>query len=181
MLATTTATKDEVLEKRKDFDKLFRDHRVMVLRAAYSVVKCRQDAEDVLQAVFAQLLDGKCRTQLANTPKPYLRRMATNCALNMLRSGRRQNVDSDADVEYLESPQSRFGAYNGDGFSPEFQKILSQFKPIVAEMLILRYVEDYSDERIAMTLGRPRIWVAVTLSRARKKLEKAMRASGETR
>ena len=84
MLATTTATKDEVLEKRKDFDKLFRDHRVMVLRAAYSVVKCRQDAEDVLQTVFAQLLDGKCRTQLANTPKPYLRRMATNCALNML-------------------------------------------------------------------------------------------------
>ena len=51
----------------------------------------------------------------------------------------------------------------------------------MAEMLILRYVEDYSDERIAMTLGRPGIWVAVTLSRARKKLEKAMRASGETR
>ena len=47
MLGTTTATKDEVLEKRKDFDKLFRDHRVMVFRAAYSVVKCRQDAEDV--------------------------------------------------------------------------------------------------------------------------------------
>ena len=86
-----------------------------------------------------------------------------------------------ADVEYLESPQSCSDAYNDFGYSPEFQKILSQFKPIVAEMLILRYVEDYSDERIAMTLGRPRIWVAVTLSRARKKLEKAMRASGETR
>ena len=87
--------------------------------------------------------------------------MATNCALNMLRSGRRQNVDSDADVEYLDSPKSRSGAYNDGGFSPEFQKILSQFKPIVAEMLILRYVEDYSDERIAMTLGRPRISAAV--------------------
>ena len=181
MLGTTTATKDEVLEKKKDFDKLFRDHRVMVFRAAYSVVKCRQDAEDVLQTVFAQLLDGKCRTQLVTSPKAYLRRMATNCTLNMLRSRQRQNVDSNADVEYLESPQSRSGAYNDDGFSPEFQKILSQFKPIVAEMLILRYVEDHSDERIAMTLGRPRIWVAVTLSRARKKLEKAMRASGETR
>jgi len=180
MLGTTTATKDEVLEKN-DFDKLFRDHQATVFRAAYSVVKCRQDAEDVLQTVFAQLLDGKCRTQLVASPKAYLHRMAINCTLNMLRSRQRQNVDSDADVEYLESPQSRSGAYNDDGFSPEFQKILSQFKPIVADMLILRYVEDYSDERIAMMLGRPRIWVAVTLSRARKKLEKAMRASGETR
>ena len=180
MLGTTTATKDEALEK-KDFDKLFRYHQAMVFRVAYSVVKCRQDAEDVLQTVFAQLLDGKCRTQLVTSPKAYLRRMATNCALNMLRSGRRQNVDSDADIEYLESPQSRSGAYNDGGFSPEFQKILSQFKPIVAEMLILRYVEDYSDERIATALVRPRVWVAVTLSRARKKLEKAMRASGETR
>jgi len=180
MLETTTATQDEVL-KKNDFDKLFRDHRAMIIRVAYSVLKCRQDAEDVLQKVFTQLLDGKCRTQLVTSPKAYLRRMATNCTLNMLRSRQRQNVDSNADVEYLESPQSRSGAYNDDGFSPEFQKILSQFKPIVAEMLILRYVEDYSDERIAMTLGRPRIWVAVTLSRARKKLEKAMRASGETR
>jgi RNA polymerase sigma factor (sigma-70 family) len=180
MLETTTATKPEVL-KKNDFDKLFRDHRAMVLRAAHSVVKCRQDAEDVLQTVFAQLLDGKCRTQLVFSPKAYLHRMAVNCALNLLRSREHQKVDSDADVEYLESPQSRSGAYNYDGFSPEFQKILSQFKPIVAEMLILRYVEDYSDDRIAMMLGRPRIWVAVTLSRVRKKLEKAMRASGETR
>ena len=97
MLGTTTATKDEALEK-KDFDKLFRYHQAMVFRVAYSVVKCRQDAEDVLQTVFAQLLDGKCRTQLATSPKPYLHRMATNCALNMLRSRQRQNVDSAADV-----------------------------------------------------------------------------------
>ncbi len=180
MLGAATATKDEV-RKRNDFDKLFRDHRAMVLRAAYSVVKCRQDAEDVVQTVFAQLLDGKCRTQLVTSPKAYLHRMALNCALNLLRSRARQKVDSDADVESLESPQFRSAAYNYDGFSPEFQKIFSQFNPIVAEMLILRYVEDYSDERIAMMLGRPRIWVAVTLSRVRKKLEKAMRASGETR
>jgi Sigma-70 region 2 len=53
MLGTTTATKAEALEK-KDFDKLFRDHQAMVFRVAYSVVKCRQDAEDVLQTVFAQ-------------------------------------------------------------------------------------------------------------------------------
>ena len=86
------------------------------------------------------------------------------------------------DTKISRSPECRVDQPDNDGgYSPEFQKILSQFKPIVAEMLILRYVEDYSDERIATALVRPRVWVAVTLSRARKKLEKAMRASGETR
>src|SRR5207249_5105244 len=73
MLETTTATQYEVL-KKNDFDKLFRDHRAMIIRVAYSVLKCRQDAEDVLQKVFTQLLDGKCRTQLVTSPKAYLRR-----------------------------------------------------------------------------------------------------------
>jgi RNA polymerase sigma factor (sigma-70 family) len=143
MLPTETALKDEALGY--DFDKLFHDHHAMIYRVAYSMTGCHQDAEDVLQSVFAQLLDGKCRTQLVTSPKAYLHRMAVNRTLNMLRSRRRQKVDSDADVEYLESPESRAGARDGDGFGPEFQKILSQLKPIVAQMVNLRYAEDYSD------------------------------------
>jgi RNA polymerase sigma-70 factor (ECF subfamily) len=178
MPSIETVPKDESLG-HEHFDKLFHDYRAMIYRVAYSILKRREDAQDVLQSIFTVLLDGQIRTELVDSPKAYLHRMAVNCSLNMLRSRGRQKVDSDTDVEYLESPAP--STTGNDGFSPEFQEILSQLKPIVAEMVILRYAEDYSDERIAMLLGRPRIWVAVTLSRARKKLGKAMRPSGEAR
>jgi RNA polymerase sigma-70 factor, ECF subfamily len=176
MPSIETAPKDASLGNEK-FDKLFHDYRPMIYRVAYGVLKQREDAQDALQSIFTVLLDGEIRTELVHSPKAFLHRMAVNFSLNMLRSRRRQRMDSDTDVEYLESPAP--SATGQDGFSPEFQKILSELKPIVAEMVILRYAEDYSDERIAMLLGRPRIWVAVTLSRARKKLAKAMRPSGE--
>ena len=36
----------------------------MMYRAAYSVTRCRQDAEDVVQTVFARLLCEKCPVEL---------------------------------------------------------------------------------------------------------------------
>src|SRR5262245_49732921 len=92
-----------------------------------------------------------------------------------------RNVNSDADVEYLESPPLKAGASEDDGLDPEFRKILGTLKPKVALMVVLRYVEDYSNERIATLLQISQPLVALTLFRARRKLQKAMRPSGGRR
>ena len=101
-------------------------------------------------------------------------------AMDVVRSRERRNVNSDADVEYLESPPSRSGQARMT-VDPEFQKILGMLKPEAAQMVVLRYVEDYSNERIATLLRIQRPLVALTLFRARRKLQKAMRPLGEKR
>ncbi len=179
MLATETALKDKAMGQK--FDKMFREHYLMMHRVAYSVTRCPHDAEDVVQTVFARLLGGNCPVELVRWPKSYLCEAAMRGAMNVVRSRERRNVKSDADVEYLESPPLKAGASQDDGLDPEFQKILGTLKPKVALMVVLRYVEEYSNERIATLLQIPQPLVALTLFRARRKLQKAMRPSGGRR
>src|SRR5690349_8551097 len=146
MSATETTLKDKALGEK--FDKMFREHRSMMYRAAYGITRCRHDAEDVVQTVFARLLYGECPVELVRRPKSYLLEAAVNGAMDVVRSRERRNVNSDADVEYLESPPLKVGASQDDGLDGEFQKILGKLNAKAAQMVVLRYVEDYTNERI---------------------------------
>src|SRR5262245_32738381 len=79
---------------------IFREHYQLVYRTAYSVTGSRQDAEDVLQTVFMNLIDRDLSGGLLLSPKAYLYRAAVNAALNTVRSRKRHPfVDGIEDVE----------------------------------------------------------------------------------
>ena len=154
-------------------DVAFRDHHRAVLRAAYRVVGNAADAEDALQAVFMNVLkraQGQSPVDLGEQPSRYLARAAINAALDLLRK-RTPAVDGAAAPE----PASDAAASEADVWRAELRRrlrtALSRLAPRAAEMVALRYFEGYSNVEIAALLNTSASAVAVTLHRARQRLE----------
>lgn len=155
---------------------LYTIHHRTVFAAAYRITGSTADAEDVLHTVFLRVLRGAAPTTNA---EGYLRRAAVNAALDLVRARRR-----DADVELDRMPS------NGpDGLSRvrdaelrgQLRSALSSLPDRAAEVFVLRHFEGYRKPEIARMLGITQIGVAVTLHRARKKLQDELRAMGVKR
>ncbi len=67
---------------------IYREHSKAVMQAAYRVTGNAEDAEDVLQTVFIRLARRSNPPDLSGGPLPYLRRAATNAALDIVQSKR---------------------------------------------------------------------------------------------
>jgi RNA polymerase sigma-70 factor (ECF subfamily) len=159
--------KGEALEHA--FAEIFREHYQLIYRTAYSVTGSRQDAEDVVQAIFLRLLQRRTPLE-ARTLKGYLYRAAVNEALSSLRS--RKRYDTSDDVERLQQPVAHPPADSGDGNRQVLLEAIAQLRPRAVEILILHYEHHYSDREIAKMLNTSRGTIAVTLYRARARLKK---------
>jgi RNA polymerase sigma-70 factor, ECF subfamily len=174
--STSPSSSDEVFVQA--FGAIYREHYQLVYRTAYSVTGSRQDAEDVLQTVFMNLLDRDLPGGLIRSPKAYLYRAAVNAALNTVRPRKRHNLVDG--VEDIEAPIPSASAGAGDLIRRKLLNAIAKLKPKEVEILILRYEHDYSDAEIAKMLGKSRGTIAVTLYRTRARLKKLLRASGDT-
>src|SRR3712207_7861594 len=74
------------------FDEAFTLHHRAVFRAAYSVVRDSGLAEDVTQEVFLKLYQHMNSLQNEEHVRPWLLRVATNTALNTVRSRSRSGT-----------------------------------------------------------------------------------------
>lgn len=159
-------------------EKAFVEHQGRVFRAAYRITGSAQDAEDVLQTVFLRLArQGEDSLPLTN-PASYLYRAAVNSALDLVRARRdRPTVPLDDAAEALEGspgPDRRWEAAEIRGW---LRRAMAALPPRAAEMFVLRYIEGEHNRDIARMLGVSRITVAVTLHRARQRLQDELRIS----
>jgi RNA polymerase sigma-70 factor (ECF subfamily) len=162
-----------------ELEGIFREHYPMVYRTAYSLTGSLQDAEDIVQSLFLQLLRLGFPRGLRDNSKAYLYRATVNLSLNAVKSRRRQILIED--VELLESPSVPAAS----GPDPELRRRLldamAQLHPRAVEILILHYEHNYSDAQIGKLLGTSRGVIAVTLHRARARLKKLLDASSPSR
>jgi RNA polymerase sigma-70 factor, ECF subfamily len=159
-----------------DLEDAFREHSRLVYRTAYSVTGSAQDAEDVVQSLFLQLLRRGLPPAFEENSKGYLYRAAVNLSLNAVKSRRRQAVA--VDPEKLEiavnGPDEREAAAKDD-LQARLIDAIATLNPRAVEMLILRYEHDTSEAEIGRLLGTSRAVVAVTLFRARARLKKLLK------
>ena len=162
----------------EDLEDAFREHSRLVYRTAYSVTGSAQDAEDVVQTLFLQLLRRGFPPEFKENPKGYLYRAAVNLSLNAVKSRRRQATA--VDPEKLEvadhGPDERDSAAKDD-LQARLVDAIATLNPRAVEMLILRYEHDTSEAEIGRLLGTSRAVVAVTLFRARARLKKLLRTN----
>jgi RNA polymerase sigma factor (sigma-70 family) len=157
----------------QEFEELFSNHCHFVYRTAYSVLRNRQDAEDVLQSLFLKLLEREVPLDLARNPQAYLYRAAVNASLNVVRS--RKNEVAMDNFESLDRSMPEVLLEDSDSRWQQLMQAIALLRPKAAEILILRYAHSYSDTQIARMLGKSRGYVAVTLFRARTRLKRLVR------
>ncbi len=156
----------------KALDTMYESHHAMVFRTAHRVTGNAADAEDVVQTVFLRLLR---REPAANAgidnPESYLRRSAVNAALDIVRSRR---VTNTLETEKLPASASCTELRE---LRDSLRRALSKLPERTAEMFALRFFEGYTNPEIAKLMGISQIVVAVTLHRARKRLQQEMKGA----
>ena len=101
-MATTIASRFTSGALEQVLEELFREHWQLVYRAAFSVLRNRHDAEDVLQNIFLKLFERELPADLPRNLPGYFYRAAVNASLNVVRS--RKNEVVTADFHPLRAP-----------------------------------------------------------------------------
>ncbi len=152
---------------------LYRAHADDVLRAAYRVTGNLEDAEDVVHTVFLRLARRASPPDLGPGASAYLRRAATNAALDLVTSKRRRTTGSLTEVgdgfvaDGAPSPERR---HHAGELAAALRDALAGVHRRGAEMFVLRYLEDLDNHRIAELFDTTPGSVAVTLHRVRATL-----------
>jgi RNA polymerase sigma-70 factor (ECF subfamily) len=162
----------------EEFERLYRENATYVYRAAYRITRNVEEAEDILQTIFLRLLRREFQPELLKRPRAYLYRAAVNAALDAIEL--RKNRPVITDIDQIESAPQQSDPSNDEKTYHHLHKAMAELSPTTAEIVILRYMHNYSDAQIAKMLGKSRGVVAVTLFRARAYLRKLIRPGDET-
>lgn len=147
----------------------------MILRLAYSCLKSRDDAEDVLQDVMVKLLELDPKFESSEHQKAWLIRVTINLCRNRLRSPWRRHRELD------ESISAGLGAEwdKGLGEQSAVLEAVMSLPEKYREVIHLFYYEDYSVAQIGRILKKNESTVRSLLYRARKQLKDLMKEGWE--
>ena len=177
LLATRLARtgEDPVSTIPKPLDELYEAHHAMVYRTAHRITGNAPDAEDVMQTVFMRMLkreqsseNNRGAMSEIDNPESYLRRAAVNAALDIVRA---RQADNTLELEHMATSGSCTELRD---LRDTMRRALSKLAPKAAEMVALRFFEGYTNPEIAKLMGMSQIVVAVTVHRARKKLQQEL-------
>jgi RNA polymerase sigma-70 factor, ECF subfamily len=151
-----------------EFERVYRENSDAVYKSAYRILGNAPDAEDVTQTVFLRFLRRDAGMGSVSQPEAYLRRSAVNASLDLIRS---RKVKSSSLEDLPHEPSQRAE----QELRSRLAGALARIDPKWAEMFVLRYVEGYGNSEIAKLLDMSQTLVAVTLFRARQKLQSEFR------
>ena len=170
---STAAMSKPAADHSEEFEGLFREHYLLVYRTACVITGNPDDAEDVLQTIFLRLMRRSVLPDIRKNPKGYFYKAAVHLSLDTVCSRRREVLTSDfTAIEERIRPE---GPNAHCAFEPRLAETLAKLPPRTVEIVMLRYVHDYTEPEIAKLLRLSRGTIAVTLFRARLRLRKLLR------
>ena len=142
-------------------------HHSTVFRVAYSYVKSREDAEDIVQEAFFRLYTAEKEFLSDENIKAWLIRVSINLAKDMLKSSRvRNRTELTEDIPC--------GMSSEDTLSEKIRRLKGEY----CTVLLLFYYEGYTVREIAEIMKTSQTLVTTRLSRARKQLKKILLEEG---
>ena len=156
---------------------IYRKYGPLLLRKSERILGNRDDAEDVVQSLFVEMLKrDKTEEQL-----PYLYRAVTNRSLNLIRNRkRRQQLLQGQTLNPYPTQAILDEQVLG---SDLLHRLVKKLDKRSSEILVYRFLDDMTQEEIASLMGISRVTVINRLKKITaiaKKLDAAGGQSGET-
>ncbi|GAA4572282.1 RNA polymerase sigma-70 factor [Planotetraspora kaengkrachanensis] len=148
---------------------VFDRHRNLLFSVAYRILGTVADAEDVVQDAWIKW-SAADRSQVAD-PKAYLARIASNLALERLRSARYQRetyVGPWLPEPILTSGDTAEAVTGADSVSTAMLVVLETLSPLERAVFVLKEVFDFSHAEIAEAVERSEVAVRQAAHRARE-------------
>lgn len=143
-------------------EQLVKTHSNSMLKAAFALLRNRDDAEDIVQEAFMKLMEKKPRFNDDEHAKAWLLRVTINLSKNMLKASSRKNKSETEEISYTEN--------ESDGVLFCVMKLEENYRTVIH----LYYYEGYSIKEIAAILKLPSATVGTRLKRGRSKLKKML-------
>lgn len=166
-------------EYRSKIEQMYKEYYKYLLYIAYSILKDKEIAEDILQSAFVRVIKhvSKIEGLSCNQTKGYLVIIVKNLALDYLRKEKRQKKVSYDEIE--------FAIQDVSSSTEDIAMINFEFETIKAKLeemdekyalpLIMKYSLNYPNKEIAEILGLTIENVNVRCFRGKQKLIKALR------
>jgi RNA polymerase sigma factor (sigma-70 family) len=146
-------------------------YQPMLQTIAYNLVRCKQDAEDIVQETFVKWLSAE-HHKIQNT-KAYLIKAVTNNCLNHLNSLKRKKE------EYLENVSEAFLKFKETNLShldidihlsAALHVLSTKLEPLEKAVYLLKEVFDFDYDTLQETLDKKKDHCRQLFCRAKKKL-----------
>ena len=162
----------------QQLERIFDRHYELIYRTAYGLTGSAADAEDIVQTIFVRLLNRELPPDLSTAPERYLYRAAFNLSLNTIRDKKRHVLTGNMEA-FDRTCAPREANAEDLTLDQALHDAIAALNPAAAQIVILRYVHDYSLGDIARMLGTTRSTVAVSLFRSRSRLRKHLSEARE--
>lgn len=139
-----------------------------ILRLAFSYMKNREDAEDVVQDVLIRFMQSEKTFEDFEHVKAWLLRVAANLCKDKLKSASRQRevaIPEGYEVAAMEEQESE----------SDILQIVMALPEKYRSVIHLYYYDEYSTAEIANILQKKEATVRSLLKRGREKIEKMMK------
>lgn len=165
---------DVALTPFPSFAEMYRQYRTRALVIARRIVGDADDAEDVVQDVFARLAQRPSGFDGRASCGTWLHRIMVNSSINWLRARkRRERLQHEP-----EAPASPESQAVGHQMQQHFEQALEQVSEQQRQVLWLRELRGYSYPEIASLLCIPEGTVKSALHRGRQRAQAELAARG---
>lgn len=145
----------------------------MLHAIAYNLVRCKADAEDIVQETFLKWLSID-QAKIENTKAYLIKAVTNNCLnhLNALKKKKTEYLDAIHMPEFLHKVMdNNFSKMDLDAnLKAAFKVLNSKLEPLERAVFLLKEVFDFDYEAVQTTLNKKKDHCRQLLSRAKKKL-----------
>lgn len=162
-------------EIEREFEARLVESSTLAFRVAYSVLRHREDAEDVAQEAFAKAHRSFRQLRDRNRFRAWLVRMTWRLALDVRRSAVRRLAREEAVASRPQPPNDVETEAIATERSLRLWQAIDDLPEKLRMVLVLAAIEGHKMQDIAVLLGVPEGTVKSRLFEARKKLQERLR------
>ena len=109
------------------FDILYKNYSKKLFQFAFSILKSREESENIVQEVFLKLWENRTRIEKNSSVKSYLFSIAYNSTIDLIR----KKVKDSQFIEYLESLQE---IYEEPDVNYEYKELTEKLHDIIHQL-----------------------------------------------